>query len=215
MPVAPTPFFANPEAARRILSEEERADITKMRELQDMLRKEAGKAKFKIELLFTRELSTREPCPGVISFWESGAKLHGGGDTILHFCPGKSLGRNDCEHYIPDPSNGYGILVCPRCHSVWDGKQVIGQYLARLPIQKWAEVICKYYRQLDMNCDVVVKYHKNDIRAAMRARHIQDSLGVLRAPAKRLKRIYTLGNLLRDTSAGSALYDRILAFLKA
>jgi len=210
-----TPYQENPTAVARILTEEEKHKIAKDRELADLKLAEEGKAKFKIELMFTQEFSIIKPVPGIISFWESGAQFHGGGDSIIHWCPGRVLKRNDCEHYIPDPSHGFGILMCPKCQTVWKGEQVIGQYIARLTAQGWAQVLCDYYRRLDMNCDVVIKYHKNDIRSASRQRHSADSLHLVRSAQKRLKRIYTLANIMRDTSAGSSLYDRMIAFVKA
>lgn len=217
MPVAPVPvpYEENPTAVARVLSEEEKHDIRKEREKDDIFRAELGKAKFKIELMFTQEFSVIKPVPGVMSFWESGSQLHGGGDAIIHFCPGKKLGKSSCEHYIPDPSHGYGFLVCPGCNSVWNGKDVYGQIIGRHVAKDWADLIERYYRRLDMNCDIVIKYHKSDIRSAARARHAQDTLSVVRSGQKRLKRIYTMGAIMRDTSAGSALYDRILAFVRA
>lgn len=211
----PTPYTSNPEAAPRILSAEDKHDIAERRKLEDAARAAAEKAKFKIELMFTSQFSVIKPVQGVMSFFESGSQLHGGGDTIIHFCPGKMLGRSDCEHYIPDPAHGYGFLVCPKCNTLWKGKDVYGQVLARLTAQGWAEAICRYYMRLDMNCDIVIKYHRDDIRNAMKSRHIVDSLGSVRSAQKRLKRIYTLKNLVKDLSAGSSLYDRVLAFVRA
>ena len=211
----PVPYTSNPEAQGRILSKEEKHNIAEGRKLADEIRAEEQIAKFKIELMFTKEFSIIKPVQGVMSFWESGAQLHGGGDAIIHFCPGKMLKRSECEHYIPDPSHGYGFLVCPGCNTLWKGDQVYGQVMARLTAQKWAELICKYYRKLDHNCDVTIKYHRSDIRNATRGRHNLDGLTDVRSEPKRLKRIYTLKNILRDLSGGSALYDRMLAFVKA
>lgn len=209
------PYKENPTSVARILTEEEKHNIEKERQQDDVFRSEQGVAKFKIELMFTKEFSIIKPVPGIMSFWESGSQLHGGGDAIIHFCPGKKLGKNECEHYIPDPSHGYGFLVCPSCHNVWNGKDVFGQIISRLTANDWAGLIEKYYRRLDMNCDIVIKYHKDDIRTAAAARHTEESLLVSRSSAKRLKRIYKLSSLMQDMSAGSALYDRILAFVKA
>jgi len=214
-PPAPVPYTENPTAVARVLSPEERHDIQKDREKEDIFRAELGKAKFKIELLFTQEFSIIKPIPGALSFWESGSQLHGGGDAIIHFCPGKMKGKNNCEHYIPDPSHGYGFLVCPGCNSVWNGKDVFGQVFGRNTAKQWAELICTYYRKLDMNCDVVIKYHRSDIRNAARSKNAEDNLLTVRSGAKRLKRIYTMAALMQDTSAGSELYDRILAFVRA
>src|SRR5688572_4483809 len=161
MPVKPVdvPYEANPTAVTRILTEEERQEIEKKRQEDDVFRSDQGIAKFKIELLFTQEFSIVKPVPGIMSFWESGAHLHGGGDAIIHFCPGKLKGLSNCERYIPDPSHGYGFLVCPGCNSVWKGGDVYGQVIGRNTAKDWAALICLYYRKLDMNCDVVIKYH--------------------------------------------------------
>lgn len=213
--VTSVPYEENPTAVARILTEEEKHDIERKRQQDDVFRSDQGQAKFKIELLFTKEFSIIKPVPGIMSFWESGSQLHGGGDAIIHFCPGKRLGLSNCEHYIPDPSHGYGFLVCPACSKVWKGKDVWGQVIGRHTAKDWAVLIEKYYRRLDMNCDVVIKYHKNDIRGAASARFAGESLGIARSSAKRLKRIYLLSSIMADMAGGSALYDRILAFVKA
>jgi hypothetical protein len=215
MPASPLVPFSRPEDEARILSPEEKVNIAEGRRMADAARAAEGKAKFKIELLFTEAWSVIKPVPGVISFWESGSQLHGGGDAIIHFCPGKRLGKNDCDHYIPDPSHGYGILVCPRCLSVWKGDDVWGQHLGRHTAKDWALVITNFYRKLDMNCDIVIKYHRTDIRKASQGIMAEDTLYKARSGAKRLKRIYLLSALMRDTSTGSGLYDRILAFVTA
>lgn len=209
------PYEKNPTAVARILSEEERHDIEAKRKAEDVFRADQGKAKFKIELMFTKDFSIIKPVPGVMSFWESGSQLHGGGDAIIHFCPGKKLGMNDCDHYIPDPNHGYGYLVCPKCNKTWNGDQVFGQVIGRHTSQQWAELICTYYRRLEMNCDVVIKYHRSDIRSANSAKFVGEALEDVRSASKRLKRIYTLSALVQDLAGGSQLYDRMLAFVRA
>ena len=211
----PVPYEENPTAVARILSEEERHDIKSKREAEDIFRAEQGKAKFKIELLFTKDFSIIKPVSGIMSFWESGSQLHGGGDAIIHFCPGKKLGKNNCDHYIPDPNHGYGFLVCQSCGENWKGEQVYGQIVGRHTAQQWAELVCTYYRRLQMNCDVVIKYHKGDIRSAARNLRSGESLIDVRSPQKRLKRIYTLASLMKDMAAGSTLEQRISAFVRA
>jgi hypothetical protein len=202
MPAAPTvPYDQNPEHAARILSAEEKENIAAGRREADAILAAEGKAKFKIELMFTEKWSIINPVPG-----------------IVHFCPGTkrgSRGKMGCDHYIPDPSHGYGFLVCPNCHNVWNGKDVYGQIIGRHTAVKWAELIERYYRKLDMNCDIVIKYHKTDIRRASAGVRAEETLHLARSSEKRLKRIYTLRSLMADMSAGSGLYDRILAFVRA
>lgn len=218
MPAAQLPYTPDISGAK-ILTPEEKANIEEGRREADRILAAEGKAKFKIELMFTEAWSVIKPVPGIISFWENGSQLHGGGDTIVHFCPGTKMGSKGtlgCDHYIPDPSHGYGFLVCPNCHNVWKGKDVYGQLVARLTAVGWARLVEKYYRKLDMNCDIVIKYHKEDIRkAAASGIRLEDNLYRARSPGKRLKRIYTLRAMLQDMSAGSGLYDRILAFVRA
>lgn len=199
----------------KILTEEEKAKIDADREKDDIFRSDQGLAKFKIELMFTKEFSITKPVPGVISFWESGTKLHGGGDALIHFCPGKKLGTNECQSHIPDPAHGYGLLVCPACKTVWKGDQVYGQIIGRHTAQQWANLICTYFRRLEMRCDIVIKYHSSDIRNATVQRFNNDALQSVRSGQKRRKSIYTLASLLKDMSAGAELYDRVLAFVRS
>ena len=218
MPAAQLPYTPDISGAK-ILSAEEKERIAEGRREADRILAAEGKAKFKIELMFTEKWSIINPVPGIMSFWENGSQLHGGGDTIVPFCPGTQMGSKGtpgCDHYIPDPSHGYGFLVCPHCHNVWKGKDVYGQIISRLTAKGWATLIEKYYRKLDMNCDIAIKYPQMDLRKAASAGiRVEDTLRQARSPEKRLVRIYTLRAMLQDMSAGSGLYDRILAFVRA
>lgn len=196
---------------------EEREALEAKKKAMDKLLEEHNIAKYKIEIMFGRDYSPNKPSAGIMSFWESGSKLHGGGDTIMHICPGKDLGANDCESFIPDVGHGYGFLVCPRCKTAWNGDQVYGQVAFRLDAQKWAEVVLKYFYKLEMRADIYMKYHKDDIRAAAAAeqekQHMGDLLQVSRMSRK--PRIYPLKNIIRDTSSGADLGKRFQAFLRA
>lgn len=212
--VTTTPYELNPEEMGP-LTLEDKESIGQQRAREDERKASEGLAKFKIEILFDRGFSTIKPSAGIVSFWGNANKLHGGGDTIIHFCPGKKLGRSDCDHYIPDPAHGYGFLICPKCHEVWNGDDVDGQVAARLTSQKWAELIMSYYRKLDMMCDVVIKYHSSDIRSATLSKNPGDALATVRSSKRRLRRIYTMSAIIQDTSAGADLYKRFLAFVRA
>lgn len=211
-PVAVDLAPSNPfmTAEEREALEQQKATLDKLLEAKDL-------AKYKIEVLFGRGFSTRKPSHGGVSFWESGNKLHGGGDTIMHFCPGKELKVNDCDAFIPDASHGYGFLVCPRCGRTWDGEKVGGQILARLQIQDWAKLVVKYFAKLEMRADIYVKYHPDDIRSAAALEQSKQRMGdVLQGARKsRRPRIYPLKNIIKDMNAGASLDDRILAFLRA
>ena len=199
------------------LSEEEKHAVKERCIALDKLLREQGKAKYKIEVMFSKRRSMHAPCPGIVHFFESGTQFHGGGDTKIYLCPGKMLGKSDCEAVIPFSSNGYGYLLCPECKTVWQGPQVIGEIGYNLPLRKWAEVLLKHFVRFGHNADFYVKFSKHDIRAAalmeqQRQMH-GDKLNITRTDRPRL--VYPLRNLLRDCSAGADLLGRIYAFLTA
>lgn len=212
----PTPLLdiapSNP-----FLSKKDKEAVESKKSALDKLLEDKGLAKYKIDLLFGRNFRLSEPSAGALSFFESGNKLHGGGDTIIHFCPGKGLGRSDCEAPILDGGHGYGFLICPECHTAWQGEQVFGQILARLTPAGWAKLVLKYFLKFGMKADIRIKYHPDDLRsAAMREQNKQkmgDDLNAVRA--KRATRIYKLSALIKDTNAGADLEGRILAFIRA
>lgn len=199
------------------MNKEEKETLEKSKAALDKLLEEHDIAKYKIEILFARGFSPNKPSAGIMSFWESGSKLHGGGDTILHLCPGKDLGKNDCTAFIPDASHGYGFLVCPKCHEAWEGSQVSGQIAYRLTSQDWAKVVLKYYQKLEMRADIYMKYHPQDIRVASELEQAKQHMGDLLSGVRRSRkpRIYPLANIIKDTSAGADLEARFLAFLRA
>ena len=196
---------------------EEKEVLEQKKAALDKLLEEKNLAKYKIEILFGRGYSPNKPSHGGMSFWESGSKLHGGGDTIMHLCPGKDLKVNDCEAFIPDASHGYGFLVCPSCHTAWEGEKVGGQILCRLTAQGWTQVVLKYFMKLEMKADIYVKYHPDDIRSAAALEQGKQHMGELLLGARRSRqpRIYPLKNIIKDMSAGATLEGRILAFLRA
>src|SRR5580692_8402641 len=98
-----------------ILTAEELDILKKKQEAFDKLLRDEAKAKYKIEVMFAHRRKLHDVSAGALSIWESGAKLHGGGDTKIYWCPAKELKVSDCNGIIPDASNGYGHLVCPKC----------------------------------------------------------------------------------------------------
>lgn len=199
------------------LSKEDKEAFEAKKKALDAMLNDRELAKYKIEIMFGKDFTPSKPSPGAVSFWESGSKFHGGGDTILHLCPGKRLNVNECEGFIPDHSHGFGFLVCPHCNRTWNGDDVWGQVLARLDARGWASLVLKYYRKLEMRADVVIKYHPDSLKsAALREQERQrmgSDLGKVRS--KRAVAIYPLKNIIKDTSAGADLEGRFFAFIKA
>lgn len=212
-----TPHIDVGELTPRPLTEKERAEVVEGRKALDKIFADAKKGRFKIEVLFGSARSMHKPTPGIVCFWESGAKLHGGGDSKVYICPGKHLGANTCEAPIPDDGNGFGNLVCPKCGYVWKADQVIGEILANLSLRAWSEVLLKYFALLGHNADIYLKYAKDDIRYAANIEQSKQAHGELlsKARSEMVPSIYPLNRIIADTAAGADLAARFFAFVTA
>lgn len=199
------------------LTEEEQHALKQKMEAMDKLLATQQKAKYKIELHFSYRRSSRAPFPGALSIWESGTKLHGGGDTKVYECPGQAEKKNDCTAFIPDVSTGYGYLVCPGCKTVWQGEQVHGERFAVLTTQNWARLVLNYFIRLGHNADIYVKLAQVDMRVAAHLEQQRQMGGekLHGARTQRVPYIYPLRNIIKDTAAGSDLLERFTAFLSA
>lgn len=198
------------------LSEEEKHNLQQRMEAMDKLLATSKKAKYKIELFFGKARSMRAAVPGAISFWESGTKFHGGGDTKVYFCPGKMIGKNDCQKIIPFSFNGYGFAVCPGCKETWKATQLIGEVLGRHTMRDWALLLFQYYNRLDQNCDIYLKHSPDDIRSVAAREQERQRGGELLTKARiRARHVYPLRNIITDTLAGADLLNRFYAFLTA
>jgi hypothetical protein len=197
------------------LSDEEKDSLEQRMRAMDKFLVDTGKAKYKIELLFVRSRSMWKPTRGVLTFWESGTKLHGGGDTSMKMCPGALLKVNDCKAFIPDVNIGLGHCVCPECKVVWPGESVQDSHIGNYTMRTWSEIIYMYFRRLKYNCDIYLKHAPDDIRSVA-AMEQERQLGgdVLTAMRnRRALHIYPLRNIIVDTSAGSDILTRFHAFL--
>jgi len=205
------------EALHPKFDDEQRQRVLERRKAMDDLLEKECIGKYKIELLFSYSRSLRNPTAGALSVWESGAKLHGGGDAKVYFCPGRVRGVNDCEHVIPADNANFGHCLCPGCGTVWEAQYVLGEVMGRYTMQTWAEILLKYYQILDHNADIYIKQPKSDIRAAARAEQEKqlkgDKLNVVRAGMRKV--IYPLKRIIADTSAGADLYTQFHTLLKS
>lgn len=205
-----------PESAQEPLevTDEEREALKKRMEGMDKILASKQLAKYKLELFFAKARSMNSPVLGILSFWESGTKLHGGGDAKIYFCPGKHLKRNQCEAPIPFAFNGYGHLVCPTCQTTWRGGEVIGEVLGRHTMRDWSVLLFKYFMRLGGNCDIYLKHAPTDIRSmAAREQEKQQGGELLLKARKRALHIYPLRNIIKDTSAGADVLGRLYSFL--
>lgn len=199
------------------LSDEEKAALAVRMAALDKLLADAKKAKYKIELIFSYRRRRAGAYPGALALWQSGTKLHGGGDTKLYECPGRSLGRSDCQAFLHDDANGYGHLACGACGTVWKGHEVIGERMARLTTQGWATLLVRTYVRLGLNADIYVKSPRYDVRAMAALEQARPLGGEKLAKARTVRDVYLypLCNILQDTAQGADLYGRFVAFLSA
>jgi hypothetical protein len=198
------------------LTEEDKFALEEKKKFQDALLESECIAKYKIELMFAHDRSLTKPSAGMISIWESGAKLHGGGDSKSYLCPGKSKGVNDCEALISGDSCNFGHLVCAKCGKVWKSNEADGELQGRHTMQDWAKKLEKVFFSLGCNADIYIKQPKYDIRAVAKREQEENLGGALLEKARRevYKVNYTLNKIIADTSNGSSHYDRFYALLK-
>lgn len=197
-------------------------DLAKWRQSMRFLETESASkklAKFKLEVQFGRDHHVDgRPTPGVLTIWESGSKLHGGGDALLYVCPGKYNKVSTCDGVIPDALNGRAVVICPHCMTAWKDVDLIGQRFLRVPIVKWADAIYYWFIKLHLNSDIRVKYFYDDIRKASEHEQMKQLKGEVlekaRSDARRSTRIYPLQHIIKDVNAGADLHKRILAFLR-
>jgi hypothetical protein len=186
--------------------------------LKKALEDKEPRAKYKIELRFGKARSIHGLTPGMVSFWHSGTKFHGGGDEKMYLCPGQRLLKNGCERPLPQVSIAMGHLTCPYCGNIWRGEQGIGEIACNLYMQRWAVVMLNMFVKCEHNADLVLKFTADDIRSVtmqQASAKRERQLDTLRGKRARALHVYPLKNIIKDTSAGSDLYKRIYAFLVA
>lgn len=207
------------EVPLALSSDEKEEYMRRAGELWKQLADKRVIAKYKLELIFGKTRSGRTTTPGILSFWHSGSKLHGGGDDKLYLCPGSHLKKSDCNAILQEEYNVTEGVVCPACGTIWKHEQVIGELMFNLPMRKWAEVLYKYYRLCDYNCDIYLKHAPTDIRSVSLAqveRATWKGSQLLEGTRKKRARVvYPLSNILHDTQAGADLLGRFYAFLTA
>lgn len=232
MPVQHTP--ATVEESQPLTKEEEMAVRARIEELSKLLKSDGVKATYKIEVRFAEKRSTWQPVTGIVSFWMSGNKLHGGGDDKAYICPGTRVdtktgepipcntlldGKESTLSYLTLPEDlRYGGVACSTCGHVWKMEELIGEKVYRLTPQNWATALVRLFVMCHHDADIVLKYSPNDIRSAALAEQERQLKGDLLDPIRRDRKkrgssIYRLANIFKDTSNGASLYNRFHAFI--
>lgn len=186
------------------------------------------KADYKIQIWFRSDRSMRHPIAYTLSFWESGKRLHGGGDEMMYLCrrhveapkiapfevafsKKEHLGPKGCDGFIPGGLLSAGIVVCPNCHTRHDTTHIGDSIFYRQPVQKVAETLAYWWRKMDCNADIYAKYRPDDPRTMMMSQNYCPRT----AREKKGLTIYPLPNILKDTMNGASVESRFKAFITA
>lgn len=204
-------------------------------ELEAFDREQKLKAKYKIELIFSRHRSplAHKPSPVMVLIWESGKRFHGGGDQKMYWC-----GYSDCGKPMSSDNFAYMHAICPKCRKEQfldpDSRQVhantvqrsggdprgilslplvVGEKLANLIPIRLAELLEKTWRDLDGDADIYLKYSPYEIRYDVKHETVADMDRLDKVRVQRKPVIYPLKNIIKDMSAGASLKTRLLAMI--
>ena len=171
------------------------------------------RAKWKIEVTFVKNRTLTGLNAVGIQVWESGKHFHGGGDALAFFCQDSREGHEEgCGGIIPqDNVAPNGIAYCPSCRRAVNAQFLANIRLGNVYMDSLAKSLEKLFRQLGSNADIFIKFHKMDVRYIA----LERAKGPAVAAKLKGMHIYPLKNILKDTSAGALLVDRIKAFLKS
>ncbi|MCK4306537.1 MAG: hypothetical protein KAY24_20005 [Candidatus Eisenbacteria sp.] len=206
------------------LSGEELEALERQIKVLDKMLKEGIKAKYKLEIQFGKNRTTIvKPYPGVMSCWLSGTKFHGGGDEKIFECPRcdgwifpEQISQRTIQVKGREPEF-CSISVCGKCGGIWRSEQTVGERFFNLTVQDWTYAILKMFRRLQMDADLYLKFHREDIRYRTMMEMARDRGGEEIAKARKLRglHIYPLRNIVKDVGNGSEMYSRIRAFITA
>lgn len=206
---------------REVLSltpEEEKEVKERFEKIKDLIAyKQEKRGQFKIEIMFEFNRSARRPIAGVLTFWNSGSKLHGGGDSKLYFCPGKHLNVNECKSHIASATSSFNKVICQSCGTLWERDQIIGEVFGRHSMRDWACLVYDYYRRLDFSCDLVLKHSTQNFTKLTAIEQEKQKGGELlnKGRDSRQRVVYTLESIIKDTSNGADMLERFHSFLRA
>lgn len=208
---------------------------TFLEEADDAQKKEHGRAKYKIELHFSRRRSCSRgvPSPAMVLIWESGKEFHGGGDQKMYWCA-----HDGCGKPFSSDNFGYAHAVCPKCHKEMfldpktkeEHKQdmmargldpsglgkipfVVGEKLVNLTPPDLATLLEKSWRQLDGDADIYIKFSPHDIRYHKGEDELLIAEQLRTVRTNRCPLIYPLTNIIKDLHAGASLHARFVALL--
>jgi len=175
-----------------------------------------AKAKFKLEVVFHDDRSEHKPYLGTVVAWTNGGYMNGGGDESIYFCPAETE-KGRCFTPIDIRLVQGDMAVCPSCRRATNALKLIGQITARLPTQRWVDLLSKMFHRLGSDADIRVGHFRGDIRVASAIEMETPRHGerLDRVYRDRVWVIYPLKEMMRDVHTGSSIQSRIRALLSA
>lgn len=179
-------------------------------------------ATFKLEVYFAGGPRKNVDVTGILTAWTNGGFLNGGGDQIVYFCPKMhdigSGNKRTCLTPIDVQFATSQHAVCPTCRGVSKPVDLVGQILAKVPMQRWATYITKFFHVLGCSADIRICVAKGESMRVAADAETERERGGERYNAVYAARewiTYPLSTIVKDTSTGSTLETRIKAFLEA
>jgi len=188
-----------------------------------------AKATYKIQIWFRHNRRLFGDNQFTLSFWESGKRLHGGGDEKMFVCrrlrsapkPNRRdaiglMNKGDvkergCDHLIPGALVSMGLVVCPHCGMRHDSAYLVDSVLYEMDMTKASEILEMWWRRLDGDADVYVKFAPDDPRTLVMA----DEMGFRKARRRKGLTIYPLAHIIKDISNGASVQSRFRSLLTA
>lgn len=189
----------------------------------------AQNADYKIQIWFRTDRVLFGESTFTLSAWESGKRLHGGGDELMRICErlpdapraadddvlgmaDKDIAaRGGCRKFIPGGLAVYGRLQCPHCSMHHYAEHIATGKLYRATMTDAAKILEEWWRRLDCRASLYAKYQPTDPRSqAMQTEH-----GYAKAMELKGLTVYRLQSILKDTENGREVANAFRAFLTA
>lgn len=189
----------------------------------------AARADYKIQIWFRRNRSLWGLNDYTLSFWESGKRLHGGGDELMRICkrlPGapkprrpdvlavsdmKAANAGGCGKLIPGGLVSLGRVQCPHCQMLHVSEHIATSIFNRTDMQRASEILAYWWHQLDGRAMLYAKYSPDDPRTLAMA----DLHGFKMASERKGLTVYTLERIRQDISTGRSIESAFKAFVTA
>jgi hypothetical protein len=185
-------------------------------------------ARYKIEVHFGKNRTLTGPNVAAVSVFESGMHLNGDGDELMYICAQRDKGlalnapnvkdseiirgQEGCGKFIPGKNlqNGVAMCVCEKQRMI-SSEELTSTVLVNLTTERIANLVANWFRKLDNNADIYVKYHPTDIRY----KAMESAEGLDKARSLRGLTIYPLKNIIKDTANGASIEKRFFALFTA